>query len=75
MVAAEISLFATASRLALPSPQASYPIGTGGGGGSFTGVKRPGREADHSPPPRAEIKNAWRYTSTLLMYFFGVVLS
>jgi hypothetical protein len=25
---------------------ASYPVGTGG---SFTGVKRPGREADHSP--------------------------
>jgi hypothetical protein len=22
-------------------------------------VKRPGREADHSPPPSAEVKNAW----------------
>jgi hypothetical protein len=28
------------------------------------GVKRSGREADHSPPSRAEVKNAWRYTST-----------
>jgi hypothetical protein len=28
------------------------------------GVKRPGREADHSPPSSAEIKNAWSYTST-----------
>jgi hypothetical protein len=28
------------------------------------GVKRPGREADHSPPPSAEVKNAWSYTST-----------
>jgi hypothetical protein len=31
----------------------SYPMGTGG---SFLGVKRPGREADHSPPSSAEVK-------------------
>jgi len=30
------------------------------------GVKRPGREADHSPPPSSEIGNTWRYTSTLI---------
>jgi hypothetical protein len=24
--------------------------------GSFSGVKRPGREADHSPPSSAEVK-------------------
>jgi hypothetical protein len=28
------------------------------------GVKRPGREADHSLPSSAEVQNAWRYTST-----------
>jgi len=28
------------------------------------GVKRSGREADHSPPSSAEVKNAWSYTST-----------
>jgi hypothetical protein len=28
------------------------------------GVKRLRREADHSPPSSAEVKNAWRYTST-----------
>jgi hypothetical protein len=28
------------------------------------GLKRPGREADHSPPSSAEVKNAWSYTST-----------
>jgi hypothetical protein len=28
------------------------------------GVKRPGREADHSPPSSAESKNEWSYTST-----------
>jgi hypothetical protein len=33
----------------------SYPMGTRG---SFPGVKRPGREADHSPPSSAEFKNA-----------------
>jgi hypothetical protein len=32
---------------------ASYPLGTRG---SFLGVKRPGREADHSPPSSAEVK-------------------
>jgi hypothetical protein len=39
----------------------SYPVGIRG---LSMGVKRPGREADHSPPSRAEVKNAWSYTST-----------
>jgi hypothetical protein len=25
----------------------------------FPAVKRPGREADHLPPPSAEVKNSW----------------
>jgi hypothetical protein len=29
-----------------------------------TGVKWLRRKADHSPPPSAEVKNAWSYTST-----------
>jgi hypothetical protein len=28
------------------------------------GAKRPGREADHSPPTSAEVKNTWIYTPT-----------
>jgi hypothetical protein len=28
------------------------------------GVRLSGREADYSPPPSAEVKNAWHYTST-----------
>jgi hypothetical protein len=28
---------------------------------SVPGVKRSGREADHSPPSSAELKNAWNY--------------
>jgi hypothetical protein len=28
------------------------------------GIKRPGREADHSSPSSAEVKNVWSYTST-----------
>jgi hypothetical protein len=30
----------------------------------FPGVKRPGREADHSPSTSAEVKKMWIYTST-----------
>jgi hypothetical protein len=39
----------------------SYPLGTGD---SFPGVKWPGREAHHSPPSSAEVKNVWSYTFT-----------
>jgi hypothetical protein len=28
------------------------------------GIKRPGREANHSPPAIAEVKKMWIYTST-----------
>jgi hypothetical protein len=35
----------------------------------FLVVKRPGREADTSPPSSAEVKNAWSYTSTPLYVF------
>jgi hypothetical protein len=31
---------------------------------SGQGVKRPGREVDHSPPNIAEVKKMWIYTST-----------
>jgi len=34
---------------------ASYPMGAGR---IFLGVKRPGREADQSPPSSAEVKSA-----------------
>jgi hypothetical protein len=34
--------------------------------GFFPGVKRPGREADHSPPGSAEAKKMWIHTSTPL---------
>jgi hypothetical protein len=40
---------------------ASYPMGTGD---SFPEVKRPGGEADHSPPSSVEVRNTWSYTST-----------
>jgi hypothetical protein len=35
-----------------------------GTGGYFLGVKRPGREADHSSPTSAEAKKKWIHTST-----------
>jgi len=40
---------------------AFYPRGTRC---SFSGVKRPGREDNHSPPRSAEVKNAWSSIST-----------
>jgi hypothetical protein len=40
---------------------AFYPMGTGA---LCQGVKRPGREADHSPPTSAEVKKMWIFTST-----------
>jgi hypothetical protein len=39
------------------------------------GVKQPGREADHSPPSSAEVKNAWSYTSTPSIRLHGMALS
>jgi hypothetical protein len=49
----------------------SYPMGTRC---SFLGVKRPGREADHSHlVPRSN--NEWSYTSTPPIRLHGVVLS
>jgi hypothetical protein len=33
------------------------------------GVKRLGRETNHSPPPSAEVKNVWSYTTTLQYAF------
>jgi hypothetical protein len=55
-------LFTTASRTALGPTQ---PLNQWVKGALSLGVKWPGHEADHSPPSSAEIKNAWRYTSTL----------
>jgi hypothetical protein len=52
--------------------QVSYPMDNRG---SFLGVKRPGREADYSPPSSAEVKEwveLYLYTPIGL---HGVVLS
>jgi len=35
-----------------------------GTGGAFLEVKRPEREADHSPPSSVEVQNEWSYNST-----------
>jgi hypothetical protein len=47
---------------------ASYPMVT-----RALGVKRPGREADHSPSSNAEIRNAWNCTSAHTIHLHGVV--
>jgi hypothetical protein len=50
-----IFLFSTASR---PAVGPSQPLIQWVPGVLFLGVKRPGREADHSRPSSAEVKNA-----------------
>jgi hypothetical protein len=52
--------FSISSRPTLGSTQLPIKMGTGG---SFPGVKRQGREADHSPPTSAEVKKMCIYTS------------
>jgi len=32
---------------------------------SFSGMKRSGRDVDHSPPFRTEVKNGWIYASNI----------
>jgi hypothetical protein len=59
-------LFFTSSRPALGSTQ--LPIQWVLGVLSL-GVKRPGPEADHSPPVSTEVKKMWIYTSTLQSAF------
>jgi hypothetical protein len=54
-------LFTAASRTALRPTQ---PPTEGVPGALSLWVKRPGREANHSPPSSAEVTNAWSYTST-----------
>jgi hypothetical protein len=51
-----------------PPRPASYPMGTRG---LSLGVKRPGREFDHSSPSSAEVKNARHCTSTLQYIFMA----
>jgi hypothetical protein len=37
----------------------------------FPGLKRPGREVDHSVPSSAKVKNDWSYTCTARYMFIG----
>jgi hypothetical protein len=69
----DIFLIATASRLALGLTQP--PIQWGVQGVISPGVRWPGHISDHLAPSSAEVKNAWRYTSTLPIRLHGVVLN
>jgi len=67
----ELFFFATGSTTS-PTHSASYPKGTAG---SFPKIKRPGREAAHSPPSSAEVKNLRNCISPTPIHLPGVVLS
>jgi hypothetical protein len=65
-------LFTTETRPALGPTQAPIQWVPGG---SFPGIKRPGRETDHTPPSSTEVQNAWSSTSTPSIRCHGMVLS
>jgi hypothetical protein len=44
-------------------------------GGYFPRSKAPGHEADHSPPPSAEVKNALNYSSFPTYIFMACSLN
>jgi len=39
------------------------------------GIKRPGRESDHSPPSSAKAPNVWSYTSTPPILLYGLEIN
>jgi hypothetical protein len=47
----------------------SHSVGVGA---VSRGVKRPGREVEHTPPSSADVKNKWSYTSAAAMFLHGV---
>jgi hypothetical protein len=61
-------IFSTSSRLALESTQPPTQCVPGA---LPPGVKRPGRESDHSLPTSAEVKKMWIYTSTTPYVFMA----
>jgi hypothetical protein len=67
-----IFLFTTVFRLVLRPTQPPIQWVPGA---LTLGVKRPGCEADNSPPSSAEFKNAWSYTSSPPVRLHGVVLN
>jgi hypothetical protein len=64
--------FSTSSRptLGLTQPPIQWVPGA-----LSPGIKRLGREADHSPPISAEVKKTWLYTAISPHVFMGVVLN
>jgi hypothetical protein len=63
--------FSVSSRSALGS---TYPPIQWVPAALSSGVKRPGREADNSPPTSAEVKKTWTYTSTPTYAFMALCL-
>jgi hypothetical protein len=65
-------LFSKSSRPAVGSTQSPNQLVPGA---LSSGVKRPGREVDHSPQTRAEVKRMWICTFHSPIRLHGVVLN
>jgi hypothetical protein len=65
--------FSKTSRPGLrPNQQDNEIVTEVGGIGYFLGVTAPGRDADHSTPSSAHVKNEWSYTPTSPIHFHEV---
>jgi hypothetical protein len=58
-----------------PRPDRHWTLLSNGYQGLFLAVKRPGREADHSPPSSAEVKECVELYLHSPLHLPGVVLS
>jgi hypothetical protein len=62
--------------LTVQSDSGAHPASSPMGIGVLSqGVKRPGRDAVHSPPSGAMVKNVWGHASTPPIRLHGVVLN
>jgi hypothetical protein len=64
--------FTSASR---PAPWPTQPPIQWVPGALSLGLKRPGREANHSLPSNADVKNSWSYSYTHTIRLHGVMLN
>jgi len=66
-----MGLFLSATAVSRPALEPTQPPMQWVPAALSLGLKWPGREADHSPPSSAQVKNTWSYTSTTQYVFMA----